>query len=98
MVVSDLVFYSSLGAWVLYWAFILNIARKIGFLVIPLTMIFGGYIFSIQLENGTGNLSLVSLGKELYASAEWWYLPLFLFIVFSFWLINYAMDKVSGDR
>lgn len=101
MVVPDLLFYASLGAWLLYWLFISSITRRIGLLVIPLTLLFGGYIFSIQMKDGTGNLSnlsLVSLGKELYASAEWWYFPLFLFLVFSIWLANYAMDKVSGNR
>ncbi|VAG09965.1 Uncharacterised protein [Enterobacter hormaechei] len=41
MIVSEAIFYSSIISWVLYWWFIGNITKKVGMLVVPLTLTFG---------------------------------------------------------
>lgn len=38
MIVSEAIFYSSIISWVLYWWFIGNITKKVGMLVVPLTL------------------------------------------------------------
>lgn len=58
MVVPVVLFYISIAAWALYWWFIVNIIKKIGSLVFPLTLVFGYYIFTMHLDEAHGSLSL----------------------------------------
>ncbi len=51
MIVSEAIFYSSIISWVLYWWFIGNITKKVGMLVVPLTLTFGCYIYAIHLDD-----------------------------------------------
>ncbi|AZH37151.1 hypothetical protein CRT46_27225 (plasmid) [Escherichia coli] len=58
MIVPVVFFYISIAAWALYWWFIVNIIKKIGSLVFPLTLVFGYYIFTMRLDEAHGSLSL----------------------------------------
>lgn len=58
MIVPVVLFYISIAAWALYWWFIVNIIKKIGSLVFPLTLVFGYYIFTMRLDEAHGSLSL----------------------------------------
>ncbi|EJF2737279.1 TPA: hypothetical protein OOF39_004548 [Kluyvera ascorbata] len=58
MIVPVELFYILIAAWALYWWFIVNIIKKIGSLVFPLTLVFGYYIFTMRLDEAHGSLSL----------------------------------------
>ncbi|HGP2725923.1 TPA: hypothetical protein ACLGO4_004747 [Salmonella enterica] len=58
MIVPVALFYISIVVWALYWWFILDIIKKIGSLVFPLTLVLGYYIYTMRLDEAHGGISL----------------------------------------
>ncbi|EON4441742.1 hypothetical protein ACLIKM_001519 [Escherichia coli] len=84
MIVPDVVFYISLTAWVLYWWFITSITKKIGIVVVPLTLAFGFYIYEIQMDNSDQQVHI-----------GWEQTLFFAFVIVVMWAGKFVMRKLS---
>ncbi|EFF0326476.1 hypothetical protein RSM67_001685 [Enterobacter roggenkampii] len=84
MIVPEVVFYISLAAWVLYWWFITSITKKIGIVVVPLTLVFGCYIYAIQMDN-----------LDQQAHIGWEQTIFFAFVIVVMWAGKLVMRKLS---
>ncbi|EPC0068427.1 hypothetical protein ACRWP7_003335 [Escherichia coli] len=94
MIVPDVIFWTSMIAWLVFWLFIGNITRKIGILVVPLTLVFGGYIFVMKLDDVDESDSLGSMP----ASMGWKEIGLAVLIIVFVWLAKWWLEKVTGER
>ncbi|MFM3381597.1 hypothetical protein AB8S77_23445 [Klebsiella pneumoniae subsp. ozaenae] len=84
MIVSEAIFYSSIISWVLYWWFIGNITKKVGMLVVPLTLIFGCYIYAIHLDD-----------SEQQTNLRWEQIGFITFIIVIMWAGKFVMKRLS---
>ncbi|EGT5675339.1 hypothetical protein AGJ34_20430 [Cronobacter dublinensis subsp. dublinensis] len=98
MVIPDFLFYSSLLAWLVFCIFLGTITRKIGILVVPLALVFGGYIFSLEVKEGKCVSALVFWYKSLTGTVGWMEIALIPFLIIAYWIAGWAMDKASGNR
>lgn len=67
MIVTDLVFYTTLICWGLAWVFISSIKAKIGNLVYPIMIVFGFFVFSIRTIKTDSSIT-VEKAIDLFSS------------------------------
>ncbi|ARV52347.1 TPA: hypothetical protein PWK54_004043 [Escherichia coli] len=84
MIVSEAIFYSSIISWVLYWWFIGNITKKVGMLVVPLTLTFGCYIYAIHWDD-----------SEQQTNLGWEQIGFITFIIVIMWAGKFVMKRLS---
>ncbi|TYR88387.1 hypothetical protein FZC73_23590, partial [Enterobacter hormaechei] len=67
-----------------YWWFIGNITKKVGMLVVPLTLTFGCYIYAIHLDD-----------SEQQTNLRWEQIGFITFIIVIMWAGKFVMKRLS---
>ncbi|EFI4715975.1 hypothetical protein GXG07_22380 [Escherichia coli] len=69
MLVPDLFLYAALAAWCVFWFLFDNIKAKIGGLIFPLAILFGGFVFSLK----TSEKGALTVGDMIdkFNSIDW---------------------------
>jgi len=98
MIVPGIVYVSTIVAFGIFGAFIIEIQKKIGWLTLPVTVIFVAFFMTMKLEKNEGSYHSSPTLREAVPDFIIWSYVLHIVLVIAFVAIIYGLYKFIFNR